>query len=342
MATTRAPTILIRALTQSEGKKRLEHALERSGHLRPQLESVLAAWKVPEALVAVVFVESGFDPLAEDAEREGLWGLRSTEAKTYGLYVSDKYDERRAVVLSTEVAAHCLKDLHERLGQWELAIAAFGAGYSRVLPIAEQSGRRPYWALAASGQVPDDILTYVSEVLAVSFVLTNANAFQIAIPPSESLVTSDIEVPSGTPMSVVAEAANVPLDTIRDLNPEFLVDVVPPTDFPMYVHLPSSALARARELLMPILTARTGSGLTRQTQAHASPTHADERLANGDKTFYRVRDGDTLQGVAQRFGLTPERVASDNALSTTSTLRPGMLLVLRRLDTDATSPDASR
>jgi len=317
------------------GRKQLELALLRSAKFRPQIENIFAAWKVPEALMALIFVESAFAPLSENSDRVGLWGLQPVDAMTYGLFLSNKYDERLAVSLCSEVAAHYLKDLHERFGTWELTLAAFGAGYPRGLEIAAYVAGRPYWTAAAAGAVPDDVQAYVGEVIAVSLVLTNADAFQLTTPPPEAIGTSDLEVPSGTPFTTIAQATNVPVGRLRELNPEFLTDVIPATEFPMYVHVPSDSLARARELLMPLLTARTGTGLVQAHKEDAGPTQPRDRaLGANEKTFYRVRDGDTLAAVAGRFGVSVDRLATDNVLSRTSILRPGMLLVVRKLDSD--------
>jgi len=327
----------------SAGRKPFELALGRSSNFKSQIESIFAAWKVPEALIAIVFVESAFDLLSEDGDRVGLWGLKPIDATTYGLFLSNKYDERLAVSLCSEVAAHYLKDLHDRFGSREITLAAFGAGYPRGLEIAASIAGRPYWTAAAAGVVPEDVQTYVGEVIAVSLVLTNADAFQLAMPSTETVGTSDLEVPSGTPFATISQATNVPIARLRELNPEFLTDVIPATEFPMYVHVPSDSLARARELLMPLLTARTGAGLVQAHKEDAgSLQSADRPLGVNEKTFYRVREGDTVASVATHFGVTADRLASDNALSLSSTLRPGMLLVVRKLDSDTMRPDASR
>jgi hypothetical protein len=191
--------------------------------------------------------------------------------------------------------------------------------------------------------VPADVLGYVRRVIAVSLALTNADMLKVPVPPSKPAPTSDLEVPSGTPLSTVAGAAGISLSELRDLNPEYLEELVPETEFPMYVHLPSASMAGARELLMPLLTARSGSGLAASPRAAGSAAGGSSNtLGVGKKAFYRVREGDTLASVALHFGVSANRIAADNALSTSPTLRPGMLLVVRHLDTDPSRPDASR
>jgi hypothetical protein len=306
-------------------------ALARRAKLHSRLEAVLAAWKVPEALGAIVVLESGFDPCAEEGDHVGLWGFRARDAGTYGLAMTDKYDERRSVALSTEVAAHYLRDLHTRLGSWELAIGAFGTSYAHVLDVAKSGGDSRYWVLASGGKLPDDVMSYITHVLAIAYVLANTDALHVALPPDSSRSVSDLEVPSGTPFSILAEAARIDQETLRQLNPEFLTASIPSAEFAMYAHLPSESLARARELLMPLLTASAGSGLTTASKS-SRDTVQSHVLHTGEKAFYRVHDGDTLPSIASQFGVTPERIAGDNMLSPGTPLRPETLLVVRKVE----------
>jgi hypothetical protein len=319
----------IRALTSPPVAPRLSAAFVRSAKLHAPLQAICAAWKVPEALIAIVMLESGFDPFAEEGDRVGLWGFRAPEAFTYGLAMTEKYDERRSIALATEVAAHYLRDLNVRLGSWELAIGAFGTSYTHALEVVKSAGDNRYWVLASAGKIPDDIATYVARVLAIADVTANADAFHISIPPDAARSTSDLEVPSGTPFTVLAEATKIDVGTLHDLNPEFLTEVVPSAEFAMYVHVPSESLARARELLMPLLTASAGSGLTASSKWTHDASTVDHTLRSGEKTYYRVREGDTLESISKQFGVPADRIAADNAITKSTTLRPEMLLVLR-------------
>lgn len=92
-------------------------------------------------------------------------------AEAYGLVVTPAYDERRSVALATEVAAHYLANLHERLGAWDLAVTAFGIGYERTLRTA--SDQQP--SSSAVADVPAAGLAYLRAVAAVATALANPN-----------------------------------------------------------------------------------------------------------------------------------------------------------------------
>ena len=308
----------------------LRLAIKRSGRYRADVERVLRAWHVPEELSAIPFAESAFVPGAVAPDRgAGLWALPPDVADAYGLVMTSSYDERRSVVLATEVAAHYLSDLRERLGSWELAVCGFGLGYVPTLDAV--SSQKP---LGAWGAMPFDGVAYVRVVAAVATALANPERFGFDVQPDAPTTASDLEVPAGATFRVVARAAATTVDRLRELNPEYLIDVVPNAGIPMVVHLPAEGLARAKESLLPLLYA-TGSG------ERPSPRNAKEETASGaarsatggisagkGRSYYRVRDGETLDGIAARFGVPSASIAEDNALDPTASLRGGTLLLI--------------
>ncbi len=345
----------------ARGHGALLAALKRSGRYRADVERVLRAWKLPEELVAIVFVESGFSPTFTDGGA-GMWAMPPSLGKAYGLTMREKYDERRAVVLSSEAAAHHLADLRERLGSWELAIFAFGVGYPQALDaVARHAGPPDFWPMAAD--LDPEGRRYVFRVLAVATILANLDRLGFdGVRPDDPVATSDLEIPAGTPLGTVARAAGTSLQHLRELNPEYLADVVPDTGFAMTMHLPSGGLARAKELLMPLLYSPSG-GLARQGDSrfdwgsHDLPSSvrgdggdADDagparsalipsKASGGGRSFYRAEDGDTLDSLAARFGVARETIAGDNALDPSAALRAGQLLTVRR---PADAPPAPR
>ena len=166
-------------------------------------------------------------------------------AHAYGLALLPKYDERRGVALSTEAAAHYLADLHERLGSWELGLFAFAQGYARTMAALQKHTSLEYWDLVS--ELPPDGTTYVAEILAVATMLDNPDRFGLdVVKPDEPEVTSDLEVPADATFSILARAAGTSVARLRELNPEYLSDSVPSTNFALTMHLPECR-ARPRE-----------------------------------------------------------------------------------------------
>jgi hypothetical protein len=192
--------------------------------------------------------------------------------------------------------------------------------------------------------LPRAATVYVAEVLGTAVLLANLDRFGLdTVKRAEPTSVSELDVPSGTSLPLVARAASVAPTTLRELNPEYGSDVVPTTSFPMVVHVPSDTLARARELL-PLLqdgkeigAEADGGGIAEAGVPSVRPVISrgtDQRM------FYRVKEGDTLPSLARENGISVDTIASDNALDSTSSLRPGMILAIR-LPEPAASAGAS-
>ena len=246
-----------------EGRRLFRTWLRRSGKYRADVDKALASRRLPLDLAALVFVESGFSPTAKSkAGAVGLWQLMPQTAKDYGLIIDRDYDERRSVTKSSDAAVDHLASLYGKLGEWELVLAAYDMGAraltkkQEALALANGGGgddaNADFWQLAAMGALPRETAQYVPSILALAVVLKNLDRFGYDTlklePPS---ISSDLDVPAGVPLGLVARAAGTSLAKIHELNPEFLRDVVP--DAANVVHVPSGGLARARVMLPHLL-----------------------------------------------------------------------------------------
>ena len=238
----------------TEGRRIFRTWLRRSGKYRAEVDKALAARRLPLDLAGLVFVESGFSPTAKSkAGAVGLWQLMPATAKEYGLIVQKDYDERRSVSKSSEAAVDHLASLYGKLGSWELVLAAYDMGARALYKKQQSFEATDFWALQEiDGALPKETAKYVPQILAFSLVLKNLDRFGYdTIKLEQPVSTSDLDVPAGVPLSLVAQAAGTSLSRIRELNPEFLRDFVP--DAATVVHIPAGGLARARILLPHLL-----------------------------------------------------------------------------------------
>ena len=250
--------------SSDKGRKLFATWLRRSGKYRAMMEQALQERNLPKDLVAVACIESGFWPTARStAGAVGLWQFMPSTARAYGLVVDRSVDERRNVWRSTEAASQHLADLHERFQSWELALAAYNMGYKQLVKRLHDAGAQDFWALAdAPEAMPRETRLYVPKIMAVALILANLQHFNFDdIEELPALAGSEIKVPPGVRLSLVARAAGTSLRHIHELNEEFRGDLVPDRGGPITLHIPPKGVARARAMLPKLMKKADGDTL---------------------------------------------------------------------------------
>ena len=144
---------------------------------RDTFTRILVEERVPIELLAVAFVESGFNPQALSPKgARGIWQFMPGTAERYGLPVRPADDHRTHPEHSTRAAARYLRDLYQQFGDWKLALAAYNAGETRVQRIIDQTGIRNFDEMARRGLLPLETRNYVPAVLAVWSQLSGRSA----------------------------------------------------------------------------------------------------------------------------------------------------------------------
>lgn len=255
----RHPRVLkyIRYFTEShEGRKFFVETLKRSGRFQEIIAKALRERGLPQELAAVVFIESSFSPAAvSTAGAAGLWQFMPHTARAYGLAVESSYDERASPWRASEAAAHHLADLYERFRSWDNALAAYNLGYDGLERRLDEYDTDDFWTLAESpGALPKETAQYVPKVLALAVVLANLDEYGFSdVDRAAPADASELAVPAGTSLALVARAAGTSLRALRELNPELLADAVPNRGAEVTVHVPRGGLARARVMLTKLI-----------------------------------------------------------------------------------------
>jgi hypothetical protein len=229
------------------GHARLQGMLFTCGAYSDIFASTLDKYGAPQWLTAVVFQESGCDPLATSSTgARGLWQFMPESARAYGLkIVEGEVDERLNSVKATEAGVHFLTDLHRHVGAWDLALAAYNMGpYGLVGRIVKVGGDAGFWDLVDANLLPDETAGYVPAIEAYALIMNNLGHFDFT-PESRVLEsTAEINVKPGTRLSFVARAAHTSALKIHELNREFLKDVVPSSE--STVRVPDAEAHRAQ------------------------------------------------------------------------------------------------
>ena len=296
------------------GRATLSIWLRRSGRYRDAIRKAFRKKGLPEDLIWLAMIESGFDATARSpVGAVGLWQFMPETGKIYGLSQDRWADQRMGLTISTEAAADHLADLHRRFGSWDLAMAAYNMGYGGVLAAVRRYNTNDYWALSKlEGSFPWETTLYVPKILAAAIVSRNLAAFGYQDVTVESpLGGEDLPVGPGIALSAVATACGVTTKEVVELNPELRASRTPPTQEDWSVKVP---------------TGKAG-GCTQNLAKVRRDQPAMER--------YVVRFGESIEQIAQARRVSVAKLVELNAIGPGEVVRGGMTLLVPKIDVGA-------
>jgi membrane-bound lytic murein transglycosylase D len=219
----------------------------------------------------------------------GMWQFVRRTGQDYGLNQSTLHDDRLDPEKATRAAARHLSDLYKLSGDWYLAMAAYNCGPYCVERAVQRTGYADFWELHRRNAIPKETRNYVPAILAMVIVSRNLEAYGLqSLPPEAPLDYDTIHVAADTNLGLIADAADVPLADIRELNPA-LIRSVAPAGFD--VRVPSR---QAREVLAAI---------------EAVPE--DKRAA---WRLHRISSSDTLASIARQYSTAANSILAANQL----------------------------
>ena len=221
---------------QVDSRDRFEIWLARLGRYEGMIRERLRAKRLPEDLLYLCLIESGFSNTAVSrAKAVGMWQFMATTARLYGLTVDPWVDERRDPFRATEAAVNYLADLRERLGSVYLAAAAYNTGVGRIergidrLPGEPDSvDDRTFFQLSDRRYLRRETRDYVPKLIAASLIAKQPQRYGFEPEPLPPLVFDEITVPDATGLDVIARLADTTVAALLDLNPQFVRGVTPP------------------------------------------------------------------------------------------------------------------
>jgi membrane-bound lytic murein transglycosylase D len=279
------------------GRKKdfFERALARSGRYIPMMATILREEGLPEDLVYLSLIESGFSPSAYSrAKAVGPWQFIRATGLRYGLKINWWIDERRDPVKSTRAAAAYLKDLHNLFGEWFLAAAAYNAGERKVEKAMNRSRTNDFWLLSQKTYLKRETRNYVPKFIAAAVIARTPEKHGFGDIVYELPMEYD-EVTTKGPLKLetAATMANTTVSAVKELNPALLRGYTPPSKEGFTLRLPS------------------GTGETFARAYEALPQSEKTKFAT-----HRVARGETLQSIAKRYGQKVSQLMVVNSLKT--------------------------
>ncbi len=281
---------------QHDIHQRFQRYLDRFEKYKDLVQRVFRQAGLPLELGYLSLVESGFNPRAfSRARASGPWQFMKATGRVYGLTVTWYVDERRDPVKSTVAAAHHLRDLFDEFQSWPLALGAYNAGGSRIQRAIRKSGSRDFWKIRKTGYIVRETKDYVPSFIAAVLIASNPTQYGFKLNPTVPYTYDEVLVRKRAHLKAVAETTGIPLGELKELNPELLHNIIPIVEVGYSLKVPpgKGLLVRERHDQIKMWT----------------------KLPPESATWYRVRFGETLADVAQRFGLTKQELRRLNNLN---------------------------
>lgn len=296
---------------QGRGRPHMEIYLSRSSRYLPMMKNVLRENGLPEELVYIALIESGFSPKAHSrANAVGYWQFIRGTGKRFGLQIDTFTDERRDPVLSTKAAVEYFKALYAMFNSWHLSMAAYNVGEARVKRVVTKYYTRDFWQIIKKRRaLPAETKQYVPKFIAATLIAKNPEKYGFTnIEYSDPLSYDTVALTSPISLSKLASNLGVETEELQLLNPKFRTDFVP--------------ISRGSETVVRIPVGRA----TDAQAALSLSVTTQPKILQAEYYFYRVRRGDTLSTVARKHRTTVSQLRRLNGLSNRSMIRAGRSL----------------
>ncbi len=320
----------------------------------------LSAEGVPQDLIYLAVAESGFQPQAMNARTGagGMWQFMPF-ANAYGLERNGWVDERFDPEKSSKAYARYMKTLYGQFGDWYLAMAAYDWGPGNVQRAVMRTGYADFWELYRRGVLPGETKNYVPGIIAAIIMAKNPEKYGLdKLNPDPPVISDTVTVDYSIDLPLVADLTGASVQEIVALNPS-LLRLNTPQDSLFDLHIPMGTMdtfhKRIKEIPVDKRSSwrfhvvKAGESLesiatllhARTTDiAEANDLGKGESLDEGDELVvpvtvvttahaqhYKVRRGDTLITVADRFGVSVEELRRWNHISSNSVTTGRTLLV---------------
>ena len=303
--------------------------LGASNFYMPIFEEALDAYQLPLELKYLPIIESALNPTAVSrVGATGLWQFMLSTGKQYGLETNSLVDERRDPVKASYAAARLLSDLYKVYNDWNLVIAAYNCGPGNInKAISRAGGERDYWKIYP--YLPKETRGYVPAFIAANYVMNYYCEHNICPMSSRLPVKTDtVLVDRNINLNQVASICGFDIQMLRSLNPEYKRDIVPGATKPYAIRLPLTDVTRFIEMQDSVYNASSSDKrLVVEVDEQSVKSSKSDKRSSGAK-YHTVRRGDTIGGIARKYGTTAAKIRKLNGLRK-DTIRVGQRLRVR-------------
>jgi len=298
----------INFFTTKRGRPTMERWLSRSTRYIPLMQQVLREEGLPEDLIYLAMIESGFNLKAlSRAKAVGPWQFIKGTGERYGMKSTYWYDERSDIRKSTYAAAKYLKELHQIFGSWYLAAAAYNAGEGRVLMAVRSDRSRNFWELARKKKnFRAETRNYVPKIIAAALISKNPHKYGfVNINYQAPLAWETAQVPNGVTLNSVSQILGVDKEELSILNAELRHGITPPGETGYELRIPTGK----RDLLI------------------ANINRLEIRKI-GDLLEHKIRSGENISTIARKYAVSQTDIVELNKIKNVRALKIGQVLMI--------------
>jgi len=261
--------------------------------------------RMPLEIALLPMVESAYNPNALSVARaSGIWQFMPSTGTHYGLQQNWWFDSRRDVVAATEGALNYLQKLYGDFDDWQLALAAYNWGEGNVARAVAKNQAKNRPADYASIKMPDETRNYLPKLQAIKNIVREPEKYGLELgdipdAPYFAVVKTNRKID----VKLAAALAEMSVDEFQYLNPQHNRPVIAGGD--------------EYSILLPIDKAEVFA---------AKLNLADQPLVSWQA--YRMKNGETLQEVAVRFGMSVDALRAVNGIGAKSRVPAGHTLLV--------------
>ena len=291
-----------------------------SEYYMPIYEETFRRYDLPEELKYLAVIESALNPRAESRVGAlGQWQFMYRTAKSYGLRIDSFVDERMDPILAVDAAARYLRDAYRIFQDWPLAISSYNCGSGNVnKAIKRAGGKTDFWVVYE--YLPRETRGYVPAMVGAMYAFRYASEYGlVAEPMSMPIYVDTVHVHRNLHFAQVSELLGIPMDDLRDLNPQYHKDIVPGASGDEILRLPFNYTSPFLDLADSVYAYRKAELFTDAVKdgravVSGRPVATSRPGSTGEWVIYKVKSGDTLGKIARRNHCTVKQLMNWNKL----------------------------
>ena len=290
---------------------KFKKGIQYAGQYLSVLENIFRSEGLPLELTRLPFVESMFNNYARShAGASGLWQIMPSTGRENGLKVNATLDERNDPIKATLVAAKVLKQNHETLGNWPVAITAYNHGKMGMFRITNKLGTKDIVEIINSHSSPTfgfASKNFYAEFLAAVHVEENYQKYFGQLKIEKPFTFDVVKLDKYVSLASLVYYTNIAKETLVELNPALSLRVLRGTQL----------IPNGYDLRIP--QDRKEDFLVAYKRI---PKH-QKFVQQVRNRFHRVRHGDTLSYLAKKYRTSVEAIIEINDLDDSRFIRIG-------------------